>query len=538
MRTSTPAILDSSCQSILTRPRAGPNEKRCIIRYNLGFYSNITVGAIYAIPRDLVEQSHLLQLDLYAPALSECIQHHPFLSVTLQHAESNNPLYGKPGQLDLRNHFRGIRVDNAEIQRAPQADQETALLRQAVEQLHNDAQSRFTRVDLEPAWALDVLLLSTRDNPPHHRVFVSFTYSHSHGDGMSGLAFHRTFYQALQKTLGQGPNLAGTVVETPLVSLPDQPDTASKMPISWDYLLLPALGTYLPTYVSRVFGIPGSLSGADDNTWTGSQTFTDSRIPGAKATTSVEIVTVKAETVRSVLAICRENGGKVTALLDHLIARALKTVLSARVSKDPNLVSQVTVNLRKALELPDDCMGNCGGAAYLRYDFNADANAGSRSDGEACFDEGAWQSIRTKSQQLSRDAANPRNQSLGLLRFVSNLQTWMQSQIGHRRDSSWELSNLGNFDPAGGVLEDKERLALSIEQMLFSQPASPIGPPLTFNVVSVKGGGLSICIGWQIGALGLTGSGQIESEEVEDRKFVKQVAEFLDNGLEQLARLS
>ena len=532
-----------------SKPWIGPNEKRCIIRHNLGFYSNVVVGGIYSIPTSMVEESLLQQLVLYTPALTECLRQHHFLSVTIREVASNDPVYVRSDQVDLRNHFRTLPL----LSTYPTTydDGETESLKGVLEQLHNDPKRRFTDVEYKPAWALDVLRLVG----PHdkYRLFISFTFSHSHGDGMSGIAFHRTFSEALQRTLSSGTRGTNVTVETPSFLLSEPADTPSRMPISWSYLLRPVLGLFLPGFLARPLGISGPLSGADASTWTGSEKFIETtrtvKVPrhdqfagvtiwkevelsGAHIATSVEVVCITAHALRGVLAKCKENGAKLTPLLDLLIARAIGKALeaSARDPKDLNFVSQIPMNLRRALDVSDKEVGNYVGGTYWRHKLpNFPTNS---------IDENSWHAVRLQGQHVVDCASTLRDQPVGLLRYISDFSTWMQDQIGQQRDCSWELSNLGSVDTGAGFsLGDQDGPIISIQDMLFSQPASPIAPPLNFSVIGVKGGGLEICISWQIGALGLSRKEEHEIEE-EERKFVRRVAISLREAVERLAGIT
>jgi Alcohol acetyltransferase len=472
------------------------------------------VGGIYALPKEVVKESALVQLDRYAYALSGCIREHPLLSATIQGSASKNPVYTQPKQLDLRNHFRSISTEGFESSR----ENEAAFLNEAIEQLHNDPKYAFASVDSQPAWAIDLLPLAS--SRTHHRTLISFTYSHSHGDGMSGLAFHRTFQKALQENLESGRDAELEVKDLP-TSLLGPPDTTFSLPISWSYLLRPLLGTYLPTFLSQLLGISASISGANERTWTGSKTFTDAKTPGMQVTTSVQLVNISTQTTASLLAACKKNNGRLTAFLNNLIARALKETLATSGVCGMHFASVVPINLRKTLGLSNKTIGLYAGGKFLSYDCGAEALTENELD---------WNCIWLQGQELALAASTLRDQPIGLLRYVSNFRSWLLGQVGEARDCSWELSNLGGFDPREDVA-DSDHPTVNIEQMLFSQSATPNGHPIQFSVVGVKRGGLWISMTWQVGALGLSAS-EGESQEERDRAFVKRLAASLSARLE------
>ncbi|KAL9080536.1 MAG: hypothetical protein Q9157_000678 [Trypethelium eluteriae] len=518
--------------------KPGPNEKRCATRHDLGFYSNLVVGGIYSFEPRYAKESELQHLDLYSSALIDCIRQHPYLSVAIQGIDSTDPVLVRSTRIDLRNHFRALRTEELKTNITSQGD-EAALLQRAIEQLHNDERFMFTDVESKPAWSVDVLVLPRDERSAKYRVFISFTYSHSLGDGLSGIAFHRTFYEALQRNLQSNESAGEAIIETLPSDLPDPGDAASKLPISWTYLLSPVLGSYLPSLLSRLLGVTAKLSGADDRTWTGSKTFSDTRTLGMRVTTSVEIVTITAQTLQQVLAVCKRHGTTLTPLLSYLIAQVMSSALgiSDKWSEgNVNFVTTVPVNLRKALKVSEDVIGNYPSAAFMRHDLHAeDAHPLERI---GCLDEQSWQYLRSESQKLADVASRARDQPIGLLRYVSDFRTWMQDQVGGSRDSSWELSNLGSFNPTRNTPKNPESLAVDIEKMMFSQPASPIGPPLNFNVIGIRDGELNVCITWQVGSLGITRNDENESEERNERRLVGQVITSLITGLQEVGRTS
>lgn len=116
------------------------------------------------------------------------------------------------------------------------------------------------------------------------------------------------------------------------------------------------------------------------------------------------------------------------------------------------------------------------------------------------------------------------------------------------RDASWLVSNLLSFDGRislstggnGGRSVDGDDV--HVEKMFFSACADGVGQTLDFNVVSTIDGELVVCLGWQVGALGL----DLDSEgefEVEDgsnegrreRRFVKRLLGDLRGLLECVA---
>jgi hypothetical protein len=242
-----------------------------------------------------------------------------------------------------------------------------------------------------------------------------------------------------------------------------------------------------------------------------------------EVTTSVQLVNISAQITASLLAACKENNARLTAFLNNLMARELNETLAASGVHDIHFASVVPINLRKALGVSENSIGVYAGGKFLSYDCGTEVLPENELD---------WNCIRLQGQELALAASTLRDQPIGLLRYVSNFRSWFLGQIGEARDCSWELSNLGSFDPREG-LADTDHPTFSIEQMLFSQPATPNGHPIQFSVVGVKRGGLYISISWQVGALGLS-TNEGEAQEECDRAFVKRLAASLTARFEML----
>lgn len=517
-----------------------------MIRHALKLYSNLVVAGIYRIPFGLVgkgDAQRLMRVKSYARAIAECVEKHPLLSAGMLGLGKGNGnragggegevRYVRVDNVDVTRHFRVIRTEDAgDLGTGEKGEEE--VVRRAMEQLHSDSTFMFDHVETVPAWSLDVLPLEPDNETESHRVLLAFTYSHSHGDGMSGVAFHRTLLGALPASFRDGhDNSQRMMIQPSTADLPIQIDAPENMPISLGFLLLPALCEYLPAFVTKLLGVTGDpVSGTDEGTWKGGVVAKDNSGPGGFVGTNVEVVTLDANTTISLLGVCRQKGVKLTALLNFVIAGSIRTALSQSnpnadsLAGKTNFVAQVPVNLRRGLSISNDTLGNFGGGAFLRHAFTDDGK-GTGHDGVFSVDNASWQAIQTHGNHLGKSATNLRNQPLGLMRYVANFETWMQDKIGKEKGCSWELSNLGSFDT--GVSSS----TISIEQAFFSQPASPVGPPLNFNVISVKGGRLSVCISWETGALGVQRSddGTPQEKEQTDRRFVQDVVAVLVNRL-------
>ncbi|KAK5937195.1 Alcohol acetyltransferase [Knufia obscura] len=500
-----------------------PAERRTIVRHFRKLYNNVIVAGIYDFPSNSNE-ADLARVETYIPALTECLKQYPFLSVVLKKNNKNDDVYARASHVDLRQHFNLLEVSEDVVRSNLERASEDALLARVFEGLCNDSKlTFFDTVDTLPGWRTDVLPL--RHSAASNRVFISFTYAHYLADGMSGVAFHKTLLQGLDRSLRAETTSSSTIFETSesqLVGLPH-------LPISLKYLLAPALGLYLPSFLSRALGLKPIVSGADSGTWTGTKMFVGEAGSVPPVKTAVEVLSIHNGTLTSILAACRKHDAKLTSLLNELIARCMSRHLPMsypHFAEKTNLISATSFNLRKAAGISDNVMGVFASASYTQYDI--DHKSGERDN--ITIDDQFWAPVSKASHDMAKDTSTLNDTPTGLLNWVSNFDSWMEGQVGEARDASWQMSNLMSFD---GKPKDGEGI-VEVEKMFFCQPGHAVGEPLDFNTISTKGGDLVICSGWQIGAIGVEWDANTSAEAAE-RDLVRNVLRDLKRYLQVLA---
>lgn len=440
------------------------------------------MGGIY----NFSEPVEITSISTYIHALRQCVHRHPQLSCTVADRETASPYYKACARLDLSQH----------VQILQQCDGRNGVksVEEALPAILDSIGPSFI-----PAWKITVIPFS------HQRCFVGFSFSHSLGDGMSGIAFHRTFLGALQE-----PGVEKDPIYAPTLQQLDPPfDTSTTLPISWSFLLRPLLGVILPKRIATLFGFGDMVL---PGTWTGSRVFYDSK----SHRTCIKTLSIDGATVKEALRICRTHQGKLTGLLHQLIIDALSESL-AQCGGIHNLAARTALNMRGAVGKSNDEMGNFISAV-------TQIHAIKKSSGSEVFHEVDWTSVRAVTEDLAAATKELRDQPLGLLRYLNDVRSWLLSQLGERRDCSYEVSNLISFQPSGAT----ERC--SVTEMIFCQPANVLGAALDFNVVSVVNGPLSIAVSWQPGALSLT-------SEQDEGAFVEMVCQRIRSGFARLVSL-
>jgi hypothetical protein len=339
------------------------------------------------------------------------------------------------------------------------------------------------------------------------RCFVAFSFSHALGDGISALAFQRTFRDGIFDQIDKDCS----ALSTTYADFPAAFDTPKNLPISWGFLLRPLIAVLLPKFLMELLGLRATASAVNSDTWTGVRMFFDPETFRSRP----KLIEIQGPVVENALRVARKNGAKLTATIHQSIVRALSKELSPSEAK--NFVSGTAVNMRRSVGVSDDEMGLFVNACYGFHDRE--------ETWSSPWSDKTWANARSLTEKLAECAVTLQDQPLGLLRYVPSISKWTAGKIGKERDDSYEVSNLGAFEAA--VSQDLAGSGqCNITKMTFSRPVDATSAPITFSVVSVKGSSMVVSIIWQPGVFGIP----LESESA----LVDRLSTFLKEDLKSL----
>lgn len=481
----------------------GTNEKRCIVRQAHDFYRTLVVGGIYSCSN--ISSSEDVK-NAFVGALIHCVSAHSILSATISGEETEAPAFVRPATLNLNDHIEI--VDKSQLANTDSDSSETECIKLVLQKTHD---TRFVPCDKVPSWKIVVFRLTSE------RFLILFAYYHSHGDGKSGLAFHRSFLEGLRFASDRGyPRDAKTEIKSPDKPLLPTMEDAGKLTISWSYLLSPVISIYLPKFITQTLNMRASVTPESPDQWRGHKTCYDP----ASFRTGVEILSVDNEKMRKVLDRCRNRSTKFTGLLHQFIIRALSENVPADAPAG-SFVSQTAVDLRRHLEgITDNDMALCPTAYYELFSRNPGPemwNDWTASGSESTV----WAAARATTEGLVQRVETLHDQPVGLLKYLDNFHSWTTNQIGSPRGSSYELSNLLSFNPSSS----SEKGSWEFEEIVFSQPANAVGSALSFNVVTRKGAAMTLILTWQLGVL------DVEDEEA----FAARICGSIGASIDELA---
>ncbi|KAF2670614.1 hypothetical protein BT63DRAFT_439609 [Microthyrium microscopicum] len=471
----------------------GKLEQYSASRHILNFYNNVGVSATYEnLLQDISQDS--LRSHIYS-ACHEAIRTHPALSaVPIAPPNKSSELYF--ARLDK------IELDNCVLfqeRKAPRPqygqDEEDVIMDPELDDLiatqHNVSwRLQIEAGDLSPVWRLVVLFNPTTSTDSSFTA--CFIFHHSIGDGTSGVAFHRTLLRGLRSSIELPVKDIKSVVETPKdARLHPCVEDSLSLSLSLGYIAGPLIDNTLPW----IFSTKSAL-------WAGGNIVDEPK-------SQFRSMTFSAAASKKLVAACKKNRTTVSALLQAALADVLFKLLPEQFQ---SLKSSCPVSLRPLLREKGIDNGTFGvyiGAADVEFQ---------RSE-LAVPPEGlspAFALIRV-SQRVREElvrfvAKGAKNLSIGLLKYVSDLNSFFTSKLGTARDTSFEVSNLGV------VKEDPEHMSA----MVFSQSANVTGAAFCVSSVTSGDGRLVLGFSWQ--------EGVVEEVLVNDviRELPKIFAHFCD----------
>jgi hypothetical protein len=395
-------------------------------------------------------------------AVTKVILQHPTLCCGIINEDKNDPTFIRLDSIDISK-----RIEYREIQASTPEDHERGLIK-VLEQKHCEL---WPDPKTLPPWKI-IIVQSAALSSQGSKFDAVFAFHHALGDGLSGVAFHRSFLQSLNDA--SNDKLASPIVKVPeSITLPPAMEKSIDFKISWWFLITQLWNELRPRWLFPDAAPP----------WTASP-CSAANIQTYKS--RVKIFTIHSDLVVKILAACREQNATVTGLLHGLIV----TSLASHVPEASSFASGTPFSLRHLSGLSASAMGCQVSGHTSTYTPEIVSRIRSSAAPEQVMAE-IWTIARDFRASMSAELASlPNDNLVGLIPYVSNLHKMFESKIGKPRGETYELSNVGSLKNEGG--EGKWK----IERDVFSQSGMGTGAPVAFNVASIGGGPMSISVTW------------------------------------------
>ncbi|KAG7004248.1 hypothetical protein G7Y79_00026g058320 [Physcia stellaris] len=503
----------------LLRP-VGMLEKLYTARQVLGIYNSVIVTATYTVPSNPTIDQIYSTVSATIPAL---LRRHSALCCYVEGQATPTPVFRRVQNITVSDV---LQVSDLEIPNA-QGEAKGGSLVKRLEELHDQPWP----LDAKPLWKMVVLREPPSPSTASElQLHIAFIYHHVIGDGLSGLAFHKSLLRELSRRSPSTGSPASESSQIPkVISIPDsikliEPiEKLTLFPLSWSFLAKQILHEYAPRW----------LVNAPAPIWAG---LPVQRLENLPLRSRLKVISIPADEVALLLKKCKENKVSLTSLLTASVVARLAT-MSPDPGADPDpdpggetenrtevnapslaLKGITPYSLRRASGTSNDEIANQISAFSTDYpaELLTRIRAASSSPSpsipqKAQFTQLLWEISRTHHAQTQTELAKcPRDNVVGLLPYISDYLDFYKRKFGRgrEREASFEVSNLGAFE--GGEWEGEGKReeekhpapAWNLESLLFTQGAAPVGPAVSVNVVSVRGGPLTVAVGWQEGVVG------------------------------------
>lgn len=417
--------------------------------------------------------------DALRDGIAHTVLEHPLMQVALLNEDSVVPSWGQLGTIDLGYHIQWDVV-------GPNDVYEAVFKRRTLWNMD----TWFPDLETKPGWRVSAL--RQEQNP--EAIDVMFTWNHAHFDGMGGKLFHETLLRNLNS-----PNLnhhlrysSPGVLELPSAAdrFPPKPEDLVKFPVSPKFV---ASSVWADLKPRRLISKKSNLAH-----WC--------PIRAEPFASTFRTVYIQPDTVKNLLVACRQHKTTITALLHALVLVSI----TLQLRKEATAFSSITaLDHRRFMPSypkshpwfdPHKTMSNM--VTVMFHDYPAKLldtmrakiqTTASQTDIISTLEDIVWSvAARTRGEVEGRLEAGLKNDIAGLLKFVGDWRGQMRNTAKRPRAGSWAVTNLGAIDGSG-----KRDDGWRITRGLFQISTEITAGAFNISVVSVKGGELSVDIGWQ-----------------------------------------
>lgn len=456
-----------------------PSEHWSTSRHAIGIYTGIANSCRYAIATH-----HLKGRPVQAVvegALGRLILRLGGLRVGIIKEDTNQASFVSAASMDLRDFIQWEVV--AESSQAQLDARVLGATKGRLEQLWPDVASR-------PPWKL--LVVQNGASAPGEVVLdLVFAVHHALADGKSTMIFHTGLLRELNSDSPPPAELKNHVLsfDRPPVLAPPQEELI-QFKIGWIFFLKTLWNEFGPSWLQ---GTPPV------EPWGGKViTLEPHRL-------NLRLISIEPEVVKGLVAACRAHGATLTALLHVLVLASVARRVPAEVA--PAFSSNTPIGLLPWATSPPgvdmdlkSALSVLNTTAKKMWDADtvADLRRRLREADDGLEDDLIWPLAATWRAEMKQKLASlPNDDACGLMDYVTDWQKRWEGRIGQRRDSTWEVSNVGLIKGTA----DEGQGGWTIQRSFFTQPAFLAGPAFAINVTGVEGADVTLTLNWQGGVI-------------------------------------
>ncbi|KAG8672972.1 Alcohol acetyltransferase [Fusarium poae] len=448
--------------------------------HSLRIYVGCAIACRYHVPKSFQGSTAESELEHKLEHSIACaIAQHPLFTVGRINEASKKQYWVRLDHIDFNYHITWQTISEGE-------DYKTAL----DAALDWQVNEQYTDLETRPQWRATILKSAKGDF-----VDVIFAWDHTVGDGKSGRFFHDSLLACLNKEAHSDMIiLKDRSFKVPITDFTPPLHHLLKLPVSLNFIF--------STFSQDL--MPQSKS-------TKPQTANWAPITMEPYETRLKSITLANDVLKPVLDACRKQETTLTGLLHGLISVSMATRLAEDKARafecgTPVCLRQFQQPGMSKVDLNQTAINS---VVYWPYVFEpglvatirqqvSDAQANSELNKK--IEDTVWSVSKSLREGLSAKLKlGAKNDTIGLAKFITDWKSYLKEN-SKIRTHSWEVSNLGVIQgelPGDTGTED----CWKVEDATFTQSASVAGPALTFSVISVRGGGLTLSCSWQTGVV-------------------------------------
>lgn len=448
-------------------------------RHGLNMYTAVAMSAIISRPSSSNDD---MRSTVYG-ALKTAILNHPSLALLIHGDSTNAPEFRMADQVDMAQMVTWCNDNSTQ-------NEEQALVTKYLGR-------KFENIDEIPPWRVVVCARG------REALSVTFVFNHTIGDGTSG----RIFLNDLAKALNTASPVAegSTVVKVPKeMEIPPSLEMVSKLRLGFFYLV---------SEFAKLFGVVNPAQGV----WAGTSTIASAEEFTPPVDVQVARLSLDAALVQKLASECQARKLSMSGLISALAVVALDTVIpDASTGANTKISAALPRNLRPALAGSGVGANDMG--LFVSSIDTILARSKVRSSGTT---DGArvW-ATAAQLTQVIRDniALKDWNTSVGLLRYVPNMRSYLQSLIGKPATTSLDISTL-LVDPSTSTsVTDK----WTLKEFSFTQSPNLFSSAFILNSIGYKGDKLNVTFVW--------------AKEVLDNELAAKIVDQFKKSVEELGQ--
>ena len=422
--------------------------------HDLGFHYNVALSAQYS------SKDQALNRALVHKAVQAVLAKHAALNVTIREGKDGHPCFVR---------LPGVDLDEV-VRFKPQAsyrEDRDAILDELLSEQNS---AGFGFESSKPLWRILVVyqqIGSELDIPEDcSTADIMFVWHHVIGDGHSGLFVLDDILTTLNDPL------PSTYISTSNSTLAPALETLLKMP---------------PSLQSRVRRLSVSIFGDKSPTpeprkWSGSEYQAEPPIR-----TVIQHIRVSPASLQALIRRCKAENVSMTAFMQSLCG----AVLFSTFQDACRLRCATAISLRRFMPPENGINGKIMGmwVSAFHVDYL-------RQDQGGIGERYSWDAARKNKARIAHEIAKgDTDVETGALREIKDFKATMLAKLGHERQDSFAVTNLGE------VASTKHASPWRLTDIVFSQSCHVNGSAVQFCIISTQNGDMVISLSSQEGVV-------------------------------------